>query len=52
MNNRIDDILALIDDALEAPEPWCPHGTDPTCNCLEVDDDEDPTAGFIYPLDR
>lgn len=37
MTNHIDEILALIDEVLED---------------TPKDEDEDPTAGFTYPLDK
>lgn len=44
MVNRIDTILALIDEVLDEEVPACIHGCPDEC--------EDPTAGFLYPQDR
>jgi hypothetical protein len=33
-----------IPECPEPPEMWCPHGTDPSCDCLDDDDDDETAA--------
>jgi|SRR5688572_1007106 len=37
----IASLIAAL-EPVEAPEPWCPHGTDPSCACLDQWDDFEP----------
>lgn len=37
----VASLLAAL-EPMEAPEPWCPHGTDPSCACLDQWDDLEP----------